>query len=491
MSDSGEEERDRGLGRRRRWVVTVAVGAVVLATAGVGASMVIKSPAQVAAEAKAPEEDVLTAAVENRVLVSSVITRGDVKAGQSVNVAPQVSGGEEGAAGAVITKISVKAGDTLRNGQVLMEVSGRPVFVLKGKLPVYRDLRPGTEGEDVEQLQKALRALDHGTGADTDGTFGAGTKSALESFYTDIGYDPRPAQDDDGEALKSAHDAVKSAERALEDAEDARDAAEADTAGELRKGVDRAREDLTDAQSTYAETLAESGPMLPAGEAVFLESFPARVDAVQGSVGAAVSGTAMTLSAGELVVRAYVPEYQKGLLRAGQKVEIYSEISGVSARAKVSSVAETMTVPGQAVDGSASGGNGGTGSGAGTGSDSGSGSGESGYLVQITPDEALDAQLTGQDVRLTIEAASTGRKALVVPITAITSSADGKTIVTVVPAAGTEQRVEVRPGTTGDGFVAVEPVKTGALKAGDKVVTGVAPDAGAGAKSPAATGEGK
>lgn len=467
MSDDSNatgNEPDGGLGRRRRWVVAVAVAALLLGAGGVGASMVIKSPAQAAAEPGAPVEDVLTAAVEHRVLVSSVITRGQVRAGQTVNVSPQVSAGDEGATGAVITKLAVGAHDVLRSGRLLMEVSGRPVFVLRGGLPVYRDLRPGSEGEDVEQLQKALRELGHPTTPDADGTFGAGTKAALGSFYASIGYDPLPAQDDDGEGLKAASAAVRSAERALEDAKDSRSAAkdDGDVPGDPRKAVERATEDLDDARAVHAEVLAKSGPMLPAGEAVFLKSFPARVNAVQGVVGGKVSGTAMTLSSGRLVVQAYVPEYQKGLLRAGQDVEIYSEVSGVSAGAKVSRVADTQTAPAEE-------------SGAAPGAEGGGApaTGPSGYLVQITPDKALDARLNGQDVRLTIEAASTGGKALVVPVTAITAGADGRTVVTVRAASGAQKRVEIRPGTSGDGFVAVVPVVRNALRAGDRVVTGV------------------
>lgn len=466
LGGGGGDERDSGPARRRRWVVAVALAAVLLGVAGVGASMVIKSPAQAAAEARAPKEDVLTAAVERRVLVSSVITRGQVRAGQTVSVSPQVSGGDKGAAGAVITKLPVRAQDVLSSGRVLMEVSGRPVFVLRGKLPVYRDLRPGSEGDDVGQLQKALRELGHPTAPDADGTFGAGTKTALASFYASIGYDPLPAQDDAAEGVGPAEQAVRSAERALEDARDAAKdsgpaAKNANVPGDPHKAVRRAEEDLADARAAYAEVQAKSGPMLPAGEAVFLEGFPARVDAVQGVVGAKVSGTAMTLSSGRLVVRAYVPEYQKGLLRAGQHVEVYSEATGVSARAEVTRVADTQTVPAP--------------SSATSGTDSGGApaAGPVGFLVQITPDKALDARLAGQDVRLTIEAASTGGKALVVPVTAITAGADGRTVVTVLAGSGGRERVEVRPGTSGDGFVAVVPVVKGALGAGDRVITGV------------------
>lgn len=86
-------------------------------------------------------------------------------------------------------------------------------------------------------------------------------------------------------------------------------------------------------------------------------------------------------------------------------------------------------------------------------------------------------------MRLTIEAASTGSKALVVPITALSSGADGRTTVTVIGPSDNRRRVEVRPGTAGDGYVAVTPVGRGELREGDAVVTGVGRASGAEAPS--------
>ena len=454
----------------------MAAGAVLATLGGLGAALLVKSPGQVAAEAGAPAPDVLTALVEHRVLTSSVITRGQVVAGQTVEVIPQVTAGE-GTARPVITKIPVRAGDTVRAGQVLMEVSGRPVFTLRGSLPVYRDLRPGAEGDDVRQLQRALAALGHGTAPDTGGTFGAGTKSALAAFYASLGYEPVSADADadaDGDPVGDARDQLTSARRALEDAEDAlrettaapattgggtsEAAGTTDTAG-LRKAVRRAEEDLADARTelTAAEAEAEAGPMLPAAEVVFVRSFPARVDTLSARVGGEATGTAMTLSAGRLVVRAYLPEYQKDLIRAGRRAEIYSEVSGTSARGEVTSVSDSPVAP------------------EGQGGDQDAQAQEpAGWLAEITPDKPLDADLTGQDVRVTVVAASTDGKALVVPITAISAGADGRTTVTVLEPDGGRRRVEVRTSTSGDGYVAITPaVGTGSLAEGDKVVTGV------------------
>ncbi|MFE3853138.1 peptidoglycan-binding protein [Streptomyces griseorubiginosus] len=461
-TDRSRRAADNGLSQKRKWVAAVAVAAVLLTGAGIAASFVVKSPAQAAAEAEPPQQGVLTAPVENRVLKDSVIIRGTVVAGQSVDVAPSGAGGE-GTTSAVVTKAPKAVGTEVKAGQVLVEISGRPVFALKGRVPVYRDLKPGSTGGDVVQLQSALGALGHGTGADSRGTFGAGTKSALTAFYASIGYNPVSAQTEGTATVQDAQDAVTAAERAWQDAEDAR---QKTTNDETQKAVGRAAQDLERARTRLTEAQTAAGPMLPASEVVYLSGFPARVDSVNAVLGSAPTGKVMTVSAGRLAVNGYLQESQKGLVRAGQKVEILSETTGVKATASVRSVADTAATPQQTTGEVAQG----------TGTDGGGSTGATGaqgYLVVVQPDRALPATTVGQDVRLTVEAASTQGKALVVPVTAITAGSDGTTVVTVLEAGGRQRRVEVTTGTTGDGYVEVKPVAGAALAEGDQVVTGV------------------
>lgn len=459
------------LARRRRWAAAVAICAAVAAGSGVVAASLIKSPSQAAAEAGPPKPSVLTSPVEFRTLTSSVVVRGQVTAGQSVDVAPQVSVGDDTGA-AVVTKIPVKQGDTLKPGKVVLEVSGRPVFVLPGNLPVYRDLKPGAAGDDVKQLQKAMRGLGHSTGSDTEGTFGEGTKAALAEFYASIGYDPLPAVEDDGEGLKAAQGAVTSAERALVEAQESLEQADGEATSGAERTLEYAEDDLDTAQADLAAAQAAAGPKLPSGEVVFLQAFPARVDSVQGKVGGSVTGSVMKVSAGKLVVTTYLQEHQRGLVRKGQKVRIYSELSGIEATATVGSVSDSPVSSG-----------GGQQDGSGDTQNGGTATSVNGYLLEVTPDKALDAQLAGQDVRLTIEAATTDGKALVIPITAVTAGADGRTTVTVVAPDATQRRVEIRTGTMGDGFVAVTPVGSGRLSEGEKVVTGVKQSSTAGGET--------
>ncbi|WP_037889114.1 hypothetical protein [Streptomyces sp. NRRL S-87] len=502
--------------RGRRAVLGIAAGAALMTTGGLLATAFVKSPAQLAAETGPPPQGPLLAEVERRVLAETVVMRGTVVAGQTVQVAPQ---GGEGRA--VVTRLPVAAGAPVRAGQVVAEVSGRPVCALPGALPGYRDLRPGAVGADVAQLQRALRGLGHPTGGDPAGVFGAGTKAALAAHYRAVGYDPLPAVADGGAAVAAARTAVRDARWALEDAEAVAAAAAAPDGGgtgpdspgtpaptvpgpgrptapgspgpggspgspgpgagaperrakgSLRREVARARETLAAARAELAAAEAAAGPMLPAAEVVYVRSFPARVSRIAAAVGAPATGPVLTLSAGELVVEAYLKDDKRLLLRPGQPVTVSSEAAGKDVRGTVRLVAtERTTGRPPSAAGAAD-------PGAGTGPGDGAGGGpvDLGYRMVVRPDRPLPAEFAGQDVRLTVEAAATQGPALVVPVTAVSAGADGRTVVTAVDAAGDPRRVEVRTGTTGDGFVEVAPAVPGALVPGTRVVTGTAPGA--------------
>lgn len=341
--------------RGRRALMGVVATATLFSAAGVGAGMWIKSPAQRAAEAGAPRQSLLTRPVEKRVLTTDVVTRGKVVAGQTVTIAPQAGAGGEGGA-PVVSRVPMKAGDSIRPGQVLVEISGRPVFALEGKVPAYRDLKPGARGQDVRQLQEALGKLGFPAGSDERGAFGPGTKKALRDFYASIGYEPPSATDDAGADVKAAVAATRAAARAVEDAqtalsdayyalgkvpagEDRTQAANAVKAA--RRALDRAIEDRRIAQSELADAQASDGPELPASEVVFLNGFPARVDTVGARAGSPAGESVMTVSAGELVVHAYVNALQVELLKDGQPAEVYAELDRKKTPARLVSVATT------------------------------------------------------------------------------------------------------------------------------------------------------
>ncbi|HKC03586.1 MAG TPA: peptidoglycan-binding protein, partial [Sphingomicrobium sp.] len=66
---------------------------------------------------------------------------------------------------------------------------GRPVFVLRGETPAFRDMAPGTSGGDVRQLEEALARLGFDPGT-VDGNYDQKTSAAVERWYQKAGWDP-------------------------------------------------------------------------------------------------------------------------------------------------------------------------------------------------------------------------------------------------------------------------------------------------------------
>lgn len=455
-----------GLGRRRTAVVVVLVVAVLAAAGGWVLAGLVRSPAQAAANAAAPPPSVITAIVEHRVLRSQVVTRGQVVTSRTVTVSPQGLGGE---GVSVVTAVRVRVGQKVRPGQLLMSVSGRPVVVLHGKIPAYRDLRPGDTGSDVAQLQRALTELGYRTGGDRRGHYGPGTAQAIEKLYSHLGFRPQPASPDDAQVVQSAQDAVTGAQRALtaqrETVADQRRAVRHAKGRAARAEAERglrdaqrqqgyAQSDLARAQQELDRARASTGPMLPRDEVVFLPTTTARVQKVSAAVGGEVPADAIVLSTGELLVVASLDPLDEPLVRAGQRVELYSEVLDRSVAGAVTSL--TATPPG--------------------GTDDGGG----GTYAVITPDGALPADFADQDVRVTIAAATSDGAVMVVPVSALSSGADGRTTVTVLGPDGAQRRVAVVTLVDADGFVGIRPENPDELAVGAQVVVGVRDETPAG-----------
>ncbi|MGW3167613.1 peptidoglycan-binding protein [Streptomyces sp. NPDC001142] len=81
-------------------------------------------------------------------------------------------------------------GTVVRTGGRLYEVDGRPVVLLQGARPMWRDLGPGAaDGPDVEQLKRNLIKLGHaeGLGLAADQKFTPGTTTAVKHWQKALG----------------------------------------------------------------------------------------------------------------------------------------------------------------------------------------------------------------------------------------------------------------------------------------------------------------
>ena len=263
------------------------------------------------------------------------------------------------------------------------------------------------------------------------------------------------------DAVRDTKAAVDAAQAALDIAVLARQ--ELDTAvntTDLQTAVDTATDVHNDAVAAVAELNRVNGPTIPQGEIVFVTTTPSRVlsaataltanetnasDTSEASGGQS-SESLVSLASGALVVTATISPDSVGLVTVGLAVEVLDELTNTTYTAEVTAVADTATIGGD---------------------------GQLGHIVTVTPADDLPDSLAGSNVRVTLTAASTGIKQLVVPLAAVSSAADGTTRVSIFdPATNRLLEIPVTAGLSADGFVAIEPTDPAALTADSNVIVG-------------------
>ncbi|MFI6499535.1 peptidoglycan-binding protein [Nonomuraea typhae] len=202
--------------KRKALIVLAAV--LVVAGAGWGLSTRLRSPADEAAARKPPKPSLVTVAVERRKLVSTVVVSGALEYGSPypVSLAGVVGGSD-------IAQRATRAPrrGTIKEGGVVMEVNGRPVFAFSGKVPMHRSLVPGVEGDDVRQLQKGLRRLGHTV--PVTGVFDPATVAAVTRFYAKRDYraqqptlELQQKRDELRRAVRTAQEVLVTEQKALD-----------------------------------------------------------------------------------------------------------------------------------------------------------------------------------------------------------------------------------------------------------------------------------
>lgn len=279
--------------KRRNAVIGFLV--IVIAAAGLGwvLGSRITSPAEIAARTAAPEPSAILVPAEVRFLSTNVVTRGTGRFGapRDITLPPSVLK----VAPLVVTSLpalDLEIGD----GDVLMTASGRPVIVLEGDSPAYRDLGPDMVGADVMQLEQALDRLGHDPGP-IDGAYDADTEDAVRGLYERYGFSPAEA-----------------------------------TSGQIA--------DLVDPQTAlFAGSTPTGGVLVPADEIIFLSGLPARVTSLELGVGDAIDGVILTVANSTVSIDGSLPIESSGLVRPGMAVEIDEPDLGIEAAGVVSHVA--------------------------------------------------------------------------------------------------------------------------------------------------------
>ena len=471
--------------RRLTALFGVLALAAVTAVGGWVAAANIESPAEIAARTAPPEPSLILVPVEERVLSSNIVTRGTARFGlpQPISIAPSAL--KSGTAGLITTLPS--AGAQFDEGDVVLTASGRPVFLMQGDIPAYRDLVPGVSGEDVRQLEEALKRLGFDPGQ-LDGAYDESTSSAVADWYKAAGHEPFGPTAEQRAEIKSLEAALAEAQKlqisadsamaqadltveaARRKAEHARSVAEAELQAAIRErdlafmdvsaiaNVEVARAALEAAKTEgdlevqtaiaskkvaafeaqhAADLVATSaaeldsarrmlGVQVPADEIVFLPALPVRIHEITAAVGAEASGAVMSATDNKITIDASLPLDAGPLVRPGMEVDIDEAAYGIRTKGSVEFVANTPGTHG--VDGYHI------------------------YFAVAVPEPPM--QLEGFSLRLTIPIESTSGPVTAVPMSALSLAPDGTSRVQVENN-GTLTYVTVEPGLAANGYVEV------------------------------------
>lgn len=121
-----------------------------------------------------------TATVERTTLTDSKTFVGTLEYGDPVPFTGRLAG--------TITGLP-STGTVLRSGDAVYRVDDRPVVLMRGVLPAYRDLAVGLRGRDVRQLKENLRAFGFG-GSTADDRYTAATARAIRHWQRRAGLEP-------------------------------------------------------------------------------------------------------------------------------------------------------------------------------------------------------------------------------------------------------------------------------------------------------------
>lgn len=474
-----------------------------------------QSPRQAASKAAEPDASWITANVSYGILTERIVTRGSLVADGSlkINAPSSVSGTK------VVTKLGPKVNSTAKEGDLLLAVSGRPILLCGGLLPVYRAMQPTDTGDDIKQLQSCLRRL--GYDVAVNGTFDLATSIAVNQFYEKNGFQASRSTVTDSqimqakqsldtatrgveEAVAAQSDGIqlRQARRSVESATERKRTAQSDiekksadeqltTAQEslttltssLQQAVERASEQRATSEANYLELLSKWGPSIPVGEIVFAPKLPAVVQVTESTVGTVITGSSSS-SGGSASLS------PSGSLSSGGSFSLPSAIGGSSSNSGENpiivlsstkplikssvpldkakflrnglAVGITIEATSQSVRGSVQ-----------LPDTPDSASGISSGQFIVVPDAEISGALLGASLRITLDSAKTKDKVLYVPVAAVNTGPNGTRRVTVLQSDNkTLVDVDVEVGITTGGNSEVKPAQDGSLREGDRVVIG-------------------
>jgi hypothetical protein len=358
-----------------------------------------------------PELRPITAEVAAGELVDEVTGVGTVELGLNVPVTVAAPGGMR----ALVTATAPEVGGSAAWCAPVVGVAGRPVFLLKGAVPLHRSLRLGDVGDDVRRVQEALTACGHSLAGDRAGTLGAGTANAVGKMYSQAGYpEARLVTDHLGFAEPTSDDS---------------------SGGVTKPALYRA-EPIGD-EGGEAQLAAV---ILPLGEVVMVPA-EARVMTALPLGADATAQSAVTLGVGAPTLLMDLTASEAAALREGQDLEVSS--GDWSATVTMPTLGEPITREGAPR-----------------------------YLVQVPLPDGVPVGVIGLEAAYRQAGTDGGVFDKVVPAAAVYTQTDGRAHVIVLED-DQERRVRVDVLADSGGYCAVEGE---GLSVGDKVVLGVESD---------------
>ncbi|MGW2225167.1 efflux RND transporter periplasmic adaptor subunit [Streptomyces formicae] len=235
---------------RRRTGILAAAAVVAAAAAGAGALSLGGGDAD--ASNKNGDVPPATAAVVRTDLVQAKTVDGKVDFARRRAVKSAVEG---------TVTVAARQGATVTRGQALYELDDKPVTLLYGPVPAFREMKVGARGTDVLQLERNLAALGYGAGLYVDPRYDEATEAAVKRWQKSLNRVPTGRVGKGDVVFQPDRIKVVSADAALADAvgPDTSVLTAAST-----KPVVRAELDQTDAPLTAKGTKVEV--TLPSGK---------------------------------------------------------------------------------------------------------------------------------------------------------------------------------------------------------------------------------
>lgn len=142
------------------------------------------------ANGEATEPILVTAEVELRELTERTVFRGTI--GPSSNMTVEYHGRTEDGSTPLLTGAATRE-RPVHEGDVLVQISGRPMILIQGDIPSHRTIGFGSVGPDVEQLALALERLGLLNAEAVSSEWDRQISTAVVALYESLGYRPSQA----------------------------------------------------------------------------------------------------------------------------------------------------------------------------------------------------------------------------------------------------------------------------------------------------------